>query len=100
MAQWKRAGPITQRSVDRNYALLLIFDYVHCQYIDNEFKDCCYIYNLCIGQLSRFVFILVGGLFELRVQISVFMLLAIKNKNKKFKNTYAGLRNTHYAILL
>ena len=22
MAQWKRAGPITQRSVDRNYALL------------------------------------------------------------------------------
>ena len=24
MAQWKRAGPITQRSVDRNY-LLLIF---------------------------------------------------------------------------
>ena len=25
MAQWKRAGPITQRSVDRNYALLKIF---------------------------------------------------------------------------
>ena len=25
MAQWKRAGPITQRSVDRNYALLRIF---------------------------------------------------------------------------
>ena len=24
MAQWKRAGPITQRSVDRNYALLKI----------------------------------------------------------------------------
>ena len=23
MAQWKRAGPITQRSVDRNYLLLL-----------------------------------------------------------------------------
>ena len=22
MAQWKRAGPITQRSVDRNHALL------------------------------------------------------------------------------
>jgi hypothetical protein len=22
VAQWKRAGPITQRSVDRNYALL------------------------------------------------------------------------------
>ena len=25
MAQWKRAGPITQRSVDRNYALLDVF---------------------------------------------------------------------------
>ena len=25
VAQWKRAGPITQRSVDRNYALLIIF---------------------------------------------------------------------------
>ena len=25
VAQWKRAGPITQRSVDRNYALLEIF---------------------------------------------------------------------------
>ena len=25
VAQWKRAGPITQRSVDRNYALLNIF---------------------------------------------------------------------------
>jgi hypothetical protein len=25
VAQWKRAGPITQRSVDRNYALLISF---------------------------------------------------------------------------
>ena len=25
MAQWKRAGPITQRSVDRNHALLNVF---------------------------------------------------------------------------
>ena len=25
VAQWKRAGPITQRSVDRNYALLNVF---------------------------------------------------------------------------
>ena len=25
VAQWKRAGPITQRSVDRNYALLKVF---------------------------------------------------------------------------
>ena len=28
VAQWKRAGPITQRSVDRNYALLKIFSYL------------------------------------------------------------------------
>ena len=25
VAQWKRAGPITQRSVDRNYALLKFY---------------------------------------------------------------------------
>ena len=25
MAQWTRAGPITQRSVDRNYLLLIFF---------------------------------------------------------------------------
>ena len=25
VAQWKRAGPITQRSVDRNYALLIFW---------------------------------------------------------------------------
>ena len=25
VAQWKRAGPITQRSVDRNHALLKLF---------------------------------------------------------------------------
>ena len=25
VAQWKRAGPITQRSVDRNHALLMFF---------------------------------------------------------------------------
>ena len=27
VAQWKRAGPITQRSVDRNHALLTTFSY-------------------------------------------------------------------------
>ncbi len=27
VAQWKRAGPITQRSVDRNHALLLMFSH-------------------------------------------------------------------------
>ena len=41
VAQWKRAGPITQRSVDRNHALLLIlkrfkqhiFARIHISYI-------------------------------------------------------------------
>ena len=34
MAQWKRAGPITQRSVDRNYALLVdFFNFVHSDWI-------------------------------------------------------------------
>ena len=32
MAQWKRAGPITQRSVDRNYALLV--DFFHLVNLD------------------------------------------------------------------
>ena len=27
VAQWKRAGPITQRSVDRNHSLLILFYY-------------------------------------------------------------------------
>ena len=26
VAQWKRAGPITQRSVDRNHSLLVLLD--------------------------------------------------------------------------
>ena len=30
VAQWKRAGPITQRSVDRNYALLI---YIFCFFV-------------------------------------------------------------------
>ena len=28
VAQWKRAGPITQRSVDRNHALLKFFLFI------------------------------------------------------------------------
>ena len=30
VAQWKRAGPITQRSVDRNYALLKLLTFWGC----------------------------------------------------------------------
>ena len=30
VAQWKRAGPITQRSVDRNHALLKILNNSGC----------------------------------------------------------------------
>ena len=39
VAQWKRAGPITQRSVDRNYALLIIF-----QYLSKKCKSKCLIF--------------------------------------------------------
>ena len=34
VAQWKRAGPITQRSVDRNYALLTIF--THATFLETK----------------------------------------------------------------
>ena len=40
VAQWKRAGPITQRSVDRNHALLCIFvQYYFCPYVNNLVKS-------------------------------------------------------------
>ena len=32
VAQWKRAGPITQRSVDRNHALLTFYYYINDVY--------------------------------------------------------------------
>ena len=38
VAQWKRAGPITQRSVDRNYALLWIFFYLFILHMYYETK--------------------------------------------------------------
>ena len=34
MAQWKRAGPITQRSVDRNHALLYFLKFYCCNVFD------------------------------------------------------------------
>ena len=36
VAQWKRAGPITQRSVDRNYALLVTL-------FDGTFSQCSFL---------------------------------------------------------
>ena len=36
VAQWKRAGPITQRSVDRNHALLILFYFHFCKIILSE----------------------------------------------------------------
>ena len=36
VAQWKRAGPITQRSVDRNHALLKFFSFNKFQQIIKE----------------------------------------------------------------
>ena len=51
VAQWKRAGPITQRSVDRNHALLNLFRFfiiAHIPYfIINIFFSICY-FNMCI----------------------------------------------------
>ena len=51
VAQWKRAGPITQRSVDRNHALLNLFRFfiiAHIPYfIINIFFCICY-FNMCI----------------------------------------------------
>ena len=38
VAQWKRAGPITQRSVDRNYALLT-FLFLFLFFSDTENRD-------------------------------------------------------------
>ena len=38
VAQWKRAGPITQRSVDRNYALLIFF--LSGQLFQQQFPNC------------------------------------------------------------
>ena len=39
VAQWKRAGPITQRSVDRNYALLEAFFLILATCARNFFTD-------------------------------------------------------------
>ena len=40
VAQWKRAGPITQRSVDRNYALLVTFFFsVHMMCLIQRGRD-------------------------------------------------------------
>ena len=51
VAQWKHAGPITQRSVDRNHALLNLFRFfiiAHIPYfIINIFFCICY-FNMCI----------------------------------------------------
>ena len=33
VAQWKRAGPITQRSVDRNHALLYFKNFIFAMYL-------------------------------------------------------------------
>ena len=48
MAQWERAGPITQRSVDRNYSLLKPFSHVElvssCLWLQRlgfTFSSCC-----------------------------------------------------------
>lgn len=44
MAQWKRAGPITQRSVDRNYALLIFSLLVFP-------NSCCFCHTIVVASL-------------------------------------------------
>ena len=39
MAQWKRAGPITQRSVDRNYLLLIFFSRISIEENAKQFPN-------------------------------------------------------------
>ena len=40
VAQWKRAGPITQRSVDRNHALLRTFWIFFFKFLNSRHTDC------------------------------------------------------------
>ena len=51
VAQWKRAGPITQRSVDWNHALLNLFHFLIIAHIPicirNNYFGCCY-FKMCI----------------------------------------------------
>ena len=67
MAQWKRAGPITQRSVDGNHALLTFVSF------GRFFCVCLYFYLLCIYVLryicysSVYSLILCSYLFLFRV---------------------------------
>ena len=49
VAQWKRAGPITQRSVDRNYALLKTIFFLLHPIILYRFKA---VHFFCISQTS------------------------------------------------
>ena len=43
VAQWKRAGPITQRSVDRNYALLCNANLIYI--LEWDAGCCCFLYD-------------------------------------------------------
>ena len=46
MAQWERAGPITQRSVDRNYSLLKPFHLFRTLRQPNMFRNIEIVFSL------------------------------------------------------
>ena len=53
VAQWKRAGPITQRSMDRNHPLLTLFFFFlhHPLYQDTTLENCTIMRHPLIAQL-------------------------------------------------
>ena len=71
MAQWKRAGPITQRSVDRNYALLIFA-------INYSFSDLLY------EQLFLFY-------YEAKEHLYFCNVFVRDNMDCRFMNLYIGI---------
>ena len=57
VAQWKRAGPITQRSVDRNYALLrnIFFNHFSLSFFSVKNKYCRFSMKSVLHTIPRHV---------------------------------------------
>ena len=60
VAQWKRAGPITQRSMDRNHSLLVMFSFCfpkphHTHTALNYFQHCYLTHILCVCECFSFL---------------------------------------------
>ena len=107
MAQWKRAGPITQRSVDRNYALLVdFFNFVHSDWIcQSGALRCCLLAALVplaqriarwtsnpkvLGSIPRW-----DDFFFFSSFISSLLLRASLGKKEQKKNTFSNPNRLH-----